>query len=46
LAHLSSDCNRPELALQTVSQQLKQGGVENIDLKLSYASRASDVVRV
>jgi len=46
LAHLSSDCNRPELALQTVSQQLKQGGVENIDLKLSYASRASDMVKV
>ena len=46
LAHLSRDCNRPELALQTVSQQLKQGGVENVDLKLSYASRASDVIKV
>jgi len=46
LAHLSSDCNTPEVALQTVGQALKQGRVLNVELKMSYAKRASDVVRV
>ncbi len=46
LAHLSSDCNRPDLALKTVTQQIKMGGLSNIEIKLSYANRVSDVVRV
>jgi phosphoribosyl 1,2-cyclic phosphodiesterase len=43
LAHLSSDCNDPDLALRTVKQELSRAGKSHINVKLTYASRASDV---
>lgn len=46
LAHLSSDCNRPELALRTVRDLLDRAGLARIEVKLTYADRASDVVDV
>jgi len=46
LAHLSSDCNTPEVALKTVGTKLKQSGVLNVKLMMSYAKKASDMVRV
>lgn len=46
LAHLSGDCNSPDLAVKTVKREIKLGGLSNIDIKLSYASRVSDVIRI
>lgn len=46
LAHLSSDCNTPELAVRTVSSILKTGGLGHIDVQMSYAGRASALIRV
>ena len=44
LAHLSSECNRPELALQTVRDILGRAGHARVELKLTYADRISEVV--
>jgi len=44
LAHLSSECNRPELALGTVRRYLRENTALDIDVKLTYPDRASDVV--
>jgi phosphoribosyl 1,2-cyclic phosphodiesterase len=46
LAHLSSDCNTPDLALLAVARELKRASISHIDIKLSYASRPSELVRV
>ncbi len=43
LAHLSSDCNRPELALGTVQRYLRENNQRQIDVKLTYPDRPSDV---
>jgi phosphoribosyl 1,2-cyclic phosphodiesterase len=45
LAHLSSDCNKPELAVQSVQGALRKaeyGGA--VIVKLTYADKPSDVV--
>jgi len=46
LAHLSRDCNRPELALSTVRETLNREGVSEVDVKLTYAARASEAICV
>lgn len=44
LAHLSSDCNRPDLAVKTVQQALANSDRRDVSVKLTYSDRASDVV--
>jgi len=46
LAHLSGDCNTPDLALRTVREVLHRGGISQIDVKLTYACRVSEVATV
>ncbi len=46
LAHLSRDCNTPSLALRTVKQVLHQGGLSHVDIKMTHASRISDLATV
>ena len=46
LAHMSSECNRPELALHTAREALKKKGFEQVEVKLTYSDRPSDLVRV
>ena len=41
LSHLSSDCNTPEIALQTVQSHLRLDGLEHIRLELSGANLPS-----
>lgn len=43
LAHLSSDCNTPDIALRTVSSQLRLDGFGHIPLEISSASQISDL---
>ena len=44
LAHLSSDCNRPDLALKTVQDMLQECDLSHVGVRLTYPDRASDVV--
>ncbi len=46
LAHLSVDCNRPEVAVGTVRRLLDAAGHGHVEIKLTYAERPSDVVEV
>jgi len=46
LAHLSRECNRPELALETVRRRLPPDRRERIKLRLTYPDRISEVVVV
>lgn len=46
LAHLSSDCNRPDLAVETVRQALAEHGHPYVVVKASYPDRPGDVVEV
>jgi phosphoribosyl 1,2-cyclic phosphodiesterase len=46
LAHLSSDCNDPDVALRTVRAELSRSGKSHINVKLTYANRLSDVAIV
>ena len=46
LAHLSDQCNRPDLARQTVRRALDERGQSHVEVKLTYADRVSDVVEV
>ncbi len=43
LAHLSSDCNRPEAALGYVKQALVDAGFSSIKVNLTYPDRVSEV---
>lgn len=43
LAHLSDQCNRPELALAAVRDALGRRGVAHVSVKLSSKERVSDV---
>ncbi len=43
LSHLSSDCNTPDTALQTVASQLRLDGLGHIKLEISHASHISSV---
>lgn len=46
LAHLSGDCNKPDLALKEAKAALECCGQGNVDVKLTYQSRSSDLVTV
>jgi phosphoribosyl 1,2-cyclic phosphodiesterase len=46
LAHLSSDCNRPELAVRHAQAALQEAGHAHVAVKLTYQDRVSDVVEV
>jgi phosphoribosyl 1,2-cyclic phosphodiesterase len=46
LAHLSAECNKPDLAVRTIRQALDQSGHAHVDIKLTYADRPSEVVRL
>ena len=43
LAHMSSDCNRPELALSTVEEGLRAKSLGHVSVALTYADRPSEV---
>ncbi len=43
LAHLSSDCNRPDLALETVRNVLKDRGHGDIEVKLTHPDRPGEI---
>ena len=44
LAHLSEDCNREELALNTLQTTLKETGHTHVKVHLTYADRVSEMV--
>ena len=46
LAHLSAECNRPEVALRDVKRALEKDTSIAIDVKLTYSERPSDVVTI
>lgn len=46
LVHLSSECNRPELAVRTIRKELDKHGHGHVEIRLSYPDRPSDVVRL
>lgn len=43
LAHLSSECNTPELAVRTAVAKLAKCGSQHVSVKLTYSDRASDL---
>jgi len=43
LTHLSQDCNRPDLALSTMTAHLQTHGLPQVAVKLGYADRISEV---
>lgn len=46
LAHLSADCNRPEVALSTARRALAAAGHGHVEVKLTFADKLSDLVEV
>lgn len=44
LAHLSSECNRPDLAAAAVRHALLGGGHDHVSVNLTYPDRPSEVV--
>lgn len=43
LAHLSDECNRPELAMSAMDQALRKRGVHHVAVKLTAKDRVSEV---
>lgn len=43
LAHLSSDCNKPELAVRTVKETLHKRSFDHVSVALTYADRPGEV---
>jgi phosphoribosyl 1,2-cyclic phosphodiesterase len=46
LAHLSSDCNQPDLALKAVQGALHGCGHRHVDVKLTYPDRVSETAEL
>ena len=46
VAHLSAECNRPDLAVRTMRAALDKHGFAHVEVKLTYPDRPSDVVRL
>ena len=46
LAHLSGECNDPDMALHCVKKALLKNGTEHVSVHLSFRSHISTVVRV
>jgi phosphoribosyl 1,2-cyclic phosphodiesterase len=45
LAHLSRDCNRPDLALETVRTLLRRAGFHHVGLEITYPDQPSKMWR-
>ncbi|MEI6808511.1 MAG: MBL fold metallo-hydrolase [bacterium] len=43
LAHISSDCNKPELAVATVTKNLQKHSLAHVSLALTYPDRPGEV---
>jgi len=46
LAHLSEECNRPEIALRTVRRALERAGHGNVQIHCTFPDRPSVVARI
>lgn len=46
LAHLSGDCNSPEIAQRTVSGSLESKGLSHVAVRLTYPDRISEIVEI
>jgi len=46
LAHLSADCNRPELAMEAVRRALREGGYPEVDVYVTFPDRPTQVVAI
>lgn len=46
LAHLSQDCNRPELALKAIRSALASSGRADVQVNLTYPDRCSEIVEI
>jgi hypothetical protein len=46
LAHLSSDCNRPEMAVRTVRNALDSKGFSHVGVELTYPDRPSELASI
>lgn len=44
LAHLSEECNRPDLARTAVERAIRGAGFGHVNVRLTYADRVSDLV--
>ncbi len=44
LAHLSQDCNRPEIALETVKTHLDRAGMAEVRIELTYQDKISNFI--
>lgn len=44
LAHMSAECNKPGIAVQTVRQVLEERGCGHVEVKLTYAGKPSELV--
>ncbi len=44
LAHLSRDCNKPELAISAVASAIEASGFDNVNVRLTYTNRPSELV--
>ncbi len=46
LAHLSGDCNRPELAMSCTAEALKRSNVSGLEVELTYPDHATEVMEL
>jgi phosphoribosyl 1,2-cyclic phosphodiesterase len=46
LGHLSQDCNRPELALKTVSERLARLGAHHVQTVVTSQDKAADTLTI
>jgi len=46
LAHLSRDCNTPDVALRTVCGVLQRRGLGHVDVRLTYPDRISEIAEL
>jgi phosphoribosyl 1,2-cyclic phosphodiesterase len=46
IAHISAECNRPELAAKTIRAALEKSGCGHVAVHLTYADRVSEVVQI
>ena len=46
LAHLSSDCNTPQTAINTVKSQLNLDNVKDVNISVSLSSKPTSIFKV
>ena len=44
LCHLSSDCNTPEIARQSITEKLDKSGIENIQITVSIQGEPTETI--